>query len=53
MKIDREITHVELVNSIEELNKKLEEQYVLLEILKRRDHDFDGYVESAQYLIGR
>lgn len=52
MKIIKEITHVEIVDSVEELNKKLNEGFVLLEILKRQDKDYDGYTESAEYIIG-
>ncbi len=36
MKIDKEITHVEIVESIDELNKKLEDNYILIETLKHQ-----------------
>lgn len=53
MKIDKEITHVEIVDSVEKLNQKLESGYVLIEVLKRRDRDYDGFIDSIQYVVGR
>ena len=53
MKIDKEITHVEIVDSIDELNKKLEDNYILIETLKHQKKDYDGYFEYIEFIIGR
>lgn len=53
MKIDKEISHVEIVKTVEELNKRLEDGYILIETIKRRDNDIDGFAEFVHYIIGR
>ena len=48
-----DISHVELVEDIDVLNKKLKEGYTLLKILIRRVTDEGGFFEEATYIVGQ
>jgi hypothetical protein len=52
MQISKEITHIEFVESIAKANEMLQNGYVLIDTVKQRDNDIDGYVESIGFVLG-
>ena len=52
MQISKEITHIEFVESISKANEMLQNGYVLIDTVKKRDNDIDGYVESIGFVLG-
>ena len=49
MQISKEITHIEFVPKANEI---LQNGYVLIDTVKQRDNDIDGYVESIGFVLG-
>ena len=52
MKIEKNITRVEIIDTLEQLNKALKEGAVLIETLKTSSKDYDGFVETVQFIVG-
>lgn len=52
MKIEKEISRVEIISTVEELNEALNNGATLIETIKRRDNDIDGFIETVRFVVG-
>ena len=52
MKIEKQITRVEIIEDITKLNEALENGAVLIETLKTRDIDNAGFYEYVKFIVG-
>ena len=52
MKIEKEISRVEIISTVEELNEALNNGATLIETIKRRDNDIDSFIETVHFVVG-